>query len=106
MPSSAYVLVYDPAVRSHIAAIDTKYHSLIRETIEAQLTHQPSTETRNRKPLRRPSAMGTAWELRLGSENRFRVFYSVDTTERRVRILAIGEKRGSVLHIGAEEFEL
>jgi mRNA-degrading endonuclease RelE of RelBE toxin-antitoxin system len=86
--------------------IDTKYHSLIRTTIEEQLAYQPDKETRNRKPLRRPSVLGTAWELRFGPGNRFRVFYSVDTTERRVRILAIGEKRDAVLRIGGEEFQL
>ncbi len=106
VPRNTYALVYDPAIRSHLAAIDPQHHSLIRTTIEEQLAHQPDKETRNRKPLRRPSALGTAWELRFGPNNRFRVFYSVNTAERQVRVLAVGEKHGSVLRIGGEEFEL
>ena len=102
----AFALVYDPEVARHVAAIDTKYHSLIRSTIEQQLRHEPERETRNRKPLERPSVLGTAWELRLGPANRFRVFYRTDVAARRVRVLAIGEKAGARLRIGGEEFEL
>ena len=91
---------------AHVRAIDTRYRALIRRTIAEQLSHQPEVETRNRKPLRRPAAWGSAWELRFGPGNRFRVFYSVDAAARRVRILAVGEKTASVLRIGGEEFEL
>jgi hypothetical protein len=106
MAAAQYDLRYDPVVRSHPRAIDTRFHSLIRRTIEEQLRYEPHVETRNRKPLRRPSSLGSAWELRLGPENRFRVFYQVDRAAWRVSVLAIGEKEGARLRIGGEEFEL
>ena len=51
---AGYRIIYDVEVRRHLAAIDRKYHSLIRQTIEQQLSHQPDVETRNRKPLQPP----------------------------------------------------
>ena len=63
-------------------------------------------ETRNRKPLKRPVAFEAEWEIRLGPDNRFRVFYEVDREERVVYILAIGVKERNRLYIGGEEVEL
>ena len=101
-----FELIYDAEVRKHIAKIERKYHSLIRRTIEKMLTYYPETETRNRKPLLRPSAFGTAWELRFGADNRFRVFYRTNRENRQVYILAIGVKVKNRLFVGGEEFEL
>ncbi len=99
-------LIYDPKVGEHLAAIELKYHSLIRATIEEQLRYEPETATRNRKPLERPVALGARWELRLGPDNRFRVFYRVDAEQRQVRILAIAVKDGNRVFIAGEEVEL
>lgn len=101
-----FELIYDPEVRQHLAAIERQYHSLIRRTIEEQLSHEPEVETRNRQPLLRPSAFGTAWELRFGPDNRFRDFYRTDAHARQVLILAIGVKVGARLAIAGEEFDL
>jgi len=79
---------------------------MIRQTIEQQLNYEPDTETRNRKPLVRESDFEAEWELRFGPDNRFRVFYAVDSDRRQVQVLAIGVKRGSRLFIGGEEIEL
>jgi hypothetical protein len=89
-----------------VLAIERKYHSLIRRTIEVQLRFEPEAETRNRKPLKRPSKLGAEWELRLGLNNRFRVFYAVEREKSEVLILAIGTKRGNRLVIGREEVNL
>jgi hypothetical protein len=62
----SFDLIYDPEVIGHLRAIDSKYHSLIRATVERQLAIEPETETRNRKPLKRPVAFGAQWELRFG----------------------------------------
>jgi hypothetical protein len=62
-------------------------------------------ETRNRKPLKRPIAFGADWELRLGPDNRFRVFYQVMPASRLVRVLAVGVKERNRLFFGGEEFE-
>ena len=89
-----------------MAAIEPKYHSLIRTTIEEQLRFQPETATRNSKPLERPIDLGARWELRFGPDNRFRVFYRVDAEERHVRILAIAVKERNRLFLAGEEVEL
>jgi len=99
-------LIYDTEVVEHLRAIEKKYHSLIKRTIEEQLRYKPDVETRNRKPLEQPSALSADWEIRFGPSNRFRVFYEVDREAREVYILAIGMKLRNRLFIGGEEFEL
>ncbi|MGH7137450.1 MAG: hypothetical protein ACREHD_17030 [Pirellulales bacterium] len=101
-----FALIYDPEIRSHLGAIEPKYHSLIRAAIEEQLRFEPETTTRNRKQLERPIDLGARWELRLGPQNRFRVFYRVGVEEREVRILAIAVKEGNRVFIAGEEVEL
>jgi len=101
-----YSLIYDAQVRDHLARIERKYHRLIRKEIERQLRYEPQVETRNRKPLLRPSSLGSAWELRIGPENRFRIFYKSDPELWTVNILAIGVKIKERLYIGGKEFEL
>ncbi len=99
-----FTLVYADEMKEHLRAIETKYHSLIQSEIETQLLHEPDVETRNRKPLKRPIAFGADWELRLGPENRFRVFYQVNAENREVRVLAVGVKDRSRLFFAGEEF--
>ena len=100
-----FTLVYADEIKEHLRAIEAKYHSVIQSAIETQLLHNPDVETRNRKPLKRPIAFGANWELRLGPDNRFRVFYQVNTENREVRVLAVGVKDRSRLFFGGEEFE-
>ena len=101
-----YTLIYDTKVRRHLARVERKYHSLIREKIEEFLTREPVREIRNRKPLSRPSVLSTACELRYGPDNRFLVFYRVSRELRQVYILAIDVKERSRVLIGGEEFDL
>ena len=101
-----YSLIYDLQVRDHVARIERKYHSLIRKEIERQLRYEPEVQTKNRKPLLRPSSLGSAWELRIGPENRFRIFYKTDHELWTVNILAIGVKIKERLYIGGKEFDL
>jgi mRNA-degrading endonuclease RelE of RelBE toxin-antitoxin system len=100
-----FTLVYADEVKDHLRAIEAKYHSVIQSGVETQLVHEPDVETRNRKPLKRPIAVGADWELRLGPDNRFRVFYQVNTESREVRVLAVGVKERSRLYFGGEEFQ-
>jgi len=98
-----YVLTYADEVKDHVRAIDA--NSIIQATMESQLLHEPDVETRNRKPLKRPIEFGADWELRLGPDNRFRVFCQVKAESREVRILAVGVKDRRRLFFGGEEFE-
>jgi len=101
-----FALTYDPEVKAHLEAIEAKHRRLIRKAIEEQLRFDPETETRNRKPLERPVLFEATWELRLGPDNRFRVFYAVSHEQREVQILAIGIKQRNRLTIGGEEIRL
>lgn len=96
-------IVYHSRLKGHLQAIDRKYHSLIRETIEQQFSYEPEVITKNRKPVIQPFLFDATWEIRFGPQNCFRVFYEVDRTEAIVSILAIGEKRGNRLFIDGEE---
>jgi hypothetical protein len=100
-----FALIYDPEVQGQLDAIEAKYHSLIRFTIDEQLRFEPETVTRNRKPLERSIELGARWELRLGPGNRFRVFYRIDA-EQQVRILAIGVKERNRVFIAGKEVKL
>jgi hypothetical protein len=99
-----YTRTFAPQARQHLRATETKYQGLVRDKIREQLTHQPDTETTNRKRLRLP-LFGADWELRFGPQNRFRVFYTVDPEQRVVQIVAIGVKERNRVIIAGEEFE-
>ena len=101
-----YSLIFDPRVKEHLQAIAAKHHSHIRETIQQQLRFDPEVETRNRKPLEQPAALGATWEIRFGPKNCFRVLYVVDSDQCVVEVLAIGVKAGNRLRIGDEEVKL
>jgi mRNA-degrading endonuclease RelE of RelBE toxin-antitoxin system len=101
-----FSLIFAPVVHGHLAVIDAKYDSLIRQKIQEQLTHEPDVETRNRKPVRSPAAFQAEWELRFGPNNRFRIFYQIDREQSEVRIVAIGVKDRNRLIVGGEEVTL
>jgi hypothetical protein len=106
VPQKPYELIYDFEVRRHVSKIPQKYHRFIRGQIKDRLRYEPESETRNRKPLSRPSVFGSAWELRFGPDNRFRVFYRVNQEARQVYILAVGIKVKNQLFVGGEVFKL
>jgi hypothetical protein len=100
-----FEIVYRPATVLHLDAITAKHLSLVRKTIEEQLSHEPFTETTNRKPLLRESPFGdNVWEIGFGPRNRLRVFYSADPeVPRRVLVEAIGVKDRNRLVVGGQE---
>src|SRR5213592_1826260 len=87
-----FTLSFAPQAIEHLDLIEPKYLGLLRRTIKEQLTHTPTDETRNRKPLGQPAPFEASWELRCGPDNRFRVFYEVDSAAQQVQVLAIGVK--------------
>jgi hypothetical protein len=101
-----FTLVYAPETIDHMVVIERKYHRLIRNTLKERLSYTPGEETRNRKPLEPPALLGATWELRLGPNNRFRAFYSINEVERIVEILAIGIKEGNRMTVAGEEWNL
>jgi len=70
--------------------------------VDKQLIHQPTVETRNRKPMR-PNPIAP-WELRIGD---LRVYYDVEEEpEPVVYIRAVGVKERNRVRIGKEVIEL
>src|SRR5438128_6766130 len=100
-----FTLSFAPQAVEHMDQIASKYHGLLRRTINEQLTFTPAKETRNRKPLDQPAPFAASWELRCGPGNRFRVFYDVDLEAHQVQVLAIGGKDRNRLLIGGEEYQ-
>lgn len=100
-----FTLSFAPEAIEHLDLVESKYHGLLRRTINEQLTHTPTEETRNRKPLDQPAPFGASWELRCGPGNRFRIFYEVDAAAHQVQVLAIGVKERNRLLIGGEEYQ-
>lgn len=100
-----FQLIYAEEVKQHLRVIEAKYHGLIRSETKTQLLFEPNIESRNRKPLQRPTSFGAQWELRLGPDNRFRIFYQIEAEGHEVRILAVGVKQGNRLLIAGEEVE-
>src|SRR5262245_29478412 len=100
-----FTLSFAPEAIEHLDQIKSRYHGLLRRTINERLVHTPTQETRNRKPLDQPAPFGASWELRCGPDNRFRVFYDVDLAGLEVQGLAVGVKDRNRLLIGGEEYE-
>ncbi len=91
---------------SENALIDLEYfrkfdQKIILAGIEQNLNHQPSTQTKNRKPLR-PNDLAK-WALRIEQN---RIFYDVLEEEKIVDIVAIGRKEHNKLLIRGEEVKL
>jgi mRNA-degrading endonuclease RelE of RelBE toxin-antitoxin system len=99
-----YTIKLDEFALENLRAIPSKAHSSLKEAILEQLTHQPTTVTRNRKPLD-PKILNAAWELRCGPQNTFRVLYEVLEEEQQVNILVIGIKQGERLLVNGRELE-
>ena len=85
----------------HLARLRASDRSRVAQAIVKQLSHQPTVETRNCKPMR-PNDLAT-WELRVRS---YRVYYDVDEGEQTVWVRAIGLKVGNRVYIGGEEVDL
>ena len=72
------------------------------DAVDNQLTHQPTVETRNRKPMR-PNPVAP-WELRVGN---LQVYYDVEEEpESLVYIRAVGIKQRNRVRIGREVIEI
>jgi mRNA-degrading endonuclease RelE of RelBE toxin-antitoxin system len=97
-----YRIEYSPETDQHLRALTARQRATVFDAADEQLAHQPSVETRHRKPMR-PNPLAP-WELRVGE---LRVYYDVEEEpDRLVTVLAIGVKDRSRIFIGGEEVEL
>jgi len=97
----SFKIEFTPEVIEDIRSFKKYEQKRIIQEVENQLTYQPTEETRNRKKLR-PNQLAE-WELRI---DKFRVFYDLDIEERRVKIEAVGYKKGNTLFIRGKEYNL
>ena len=94
----AYVIEFTPEADEHFERFTARERATLVDQLERQLVHQPSVETRNRKPMR-PNPIAP-WELRIGY---LRVYYEVsDDPVKVVTVRALGTKVGNKVRIGDE----
>lgn len=96
-----FVLDFTDSALDDLTFFKKYEQTLILDQIETQLSYEPITETKNRKPLE-PNALGE-WEVRIGV---YRVFYDVDAAEVTVKIKAIGYKEHNTLYLRGKEYIL
>ncbi len=97
-----YRIEYSPDAEDHLRALTARQQSVVLDTVDKQLVHQPTVETRNRKPMR-PNPVAP-WELRISN---LRVYYDVEEEpEAVVYIRAVGVKQRNRVRIGKEMIEL
>jgi mRNA-degrading endonuclease RelE of RelBE toxin-antitoxin system len=98
----AYKILYSPSAEEHLQALTARERSIVLDSVEEQLAHEPMNETRNRKPMR-PNPIAP-WELRCGQ---LRVYYDVqEKPEPAVIVLAVGIKVRNQIRIGGKEIQL
>lgn len=85
----------------HLKALDARQRVTVLDAVDAQLAHQPTVVTRNRKPMQ--ANLLARFELRIGT---LRVYYEVDEMKRVVEIRAVGIKDRHRIIIGGEEIDL
>lgn len=94
----AYRIEYRPIVKLHFRTLTARQRSIVLDSVDEQLSYEPTVITRNRF-LMRPDSIAT-WELRIGE---LRVYYDVEEDpEQVVHILSVGVKEGNLVRIGTE----
>lgn len=94
----AYRIEYRPIVKQHFRTLTARQRSIVLDSVDEQLSYEPTVITRNRF-LMRPDSIAT-WELRI---EELRVYYDVEEDpEQVVYILSVGVKEGNLVRIGTE----
>ncbi|MBI3797105.1 MAG: type II toxin-antitoxin system RelE/ParE family toxin [Deltaproteobacteria bacterium] len=97
-----YRIEYSPEAEEHLRFLTARQRVTVLDTVDEQLMHQPTVETRNRKPMR-PNPLAPR-ELRVG---KLRVYYDAEEEpEPVVHIRAVGIKERNRVRIGKEVLEL
>jgi mRNA-degrading endonuclease RelE of RelBE toxin-antitoxin system len=98
----SYRIEYSPDAEDQLALLTARQSTTVLDTVIRQLSHQPTKETRNRKPLRPNPVAG--FKLRLGE---VRVYYDVEEVPARIVIVkAVALKDRDRVLIGGREIEL
>ena len=100
---SVYRIEYSPEAEDHLALLTARQSTMVLDAVVRQLSHEPTKETRNRKPLR-PNPVA-AFKLRIGD---VRVYYDVEDLPpaRLVIVKAVAIKDRDRVLIGGREIKL
>lgn len=98
-----YRIEFSPEAIDHLDDLPARSRRIVIDAVEEHLRHEPTVETRNRKPLR-PNPVAP-WELRVGN---IRVFYDPTSPpgENQVKVLAVGVKAHGELRVGGARIRL
>lgn len=97
-----YRIEYSPEVADHLLHLTARQQAIVLDGVDKHLVHEPTVETKNRKPMR-PNPLAP-WELRLGT---LRVYFDPqEDPEQVVHIRAVGVKQRNVVRIAGKVFEL
>ena len=97
-----YRIEYSPDAEEHLRSLTARQRAAVLDTVDEQLTHRPTVETRNRKPMR-PNLLAP-WELRIG---KLRIHFDIEEEpEAMVYIRVVGIKEGNRVRIGGKVIEL
>ena len=97
-----YRIQYSPEIENHLRTLTARQRGIVLDTVRERLSHQPTVETRNRKPLH--TSPLASWELRIGD---LRVYYKVESDPQPVvYILAVGVKDRNQVRVGREAVQL
>ena len=100
----AYAIRFSDEADEHMENLTARQRTRILDEIERQLPYEPTTRTRNRKPMRPDKTPFIApWELRV---DEMRVYYDVEEKPRPlVTVMSIGVKVRNRVLIGGREIE-
>ena len=96
-----YEIDFSADSERQLAEFSSRDRRTLLDSIETQLSHEPTTPTKQRKLLR-PNPVA-AWELRVGD---FRVFYNVEHERILVIVVAVGHKEHNQLTIDGKVIPL
>jgi mRNA-degrading endonuclease RelE of RelBE toxin-antitoxin system len=99
-----YAIRFSNEASTHLSSLTARQRATLLDSTERQLSHQPTLETRRRKPMQ-PGKEGfvAPWELRVGD---LRLYYEThETPQRLVVVVAVGVKVRNRLHVAGTEYE-
>ena len=100
----AYDIRFSDEADKQVAALTARQRARLLDAVDRQLLHEPTKETRNRKPMRPDKTPFIApWELRV---DEMRVYYDVEEEPKAVVIItAVGIKERNRVRIAGREIE-
>ena len=99
-----YAIRFSDEASDHLGSLTARQRATLLDSTARQLPHQPTLETRHRKPMQ-PGREGfvAPWELRVGE---LRLYYEVhETPQRLVVVVAVGVKVRNRLQVAGKEYE-